>query len=462
MKVLLIAYDNDSFTNLFPIGLAYIAKQAQLCGCDVEIYNQDINHYPDSHLTEYLDNNKFDVVGLGVIGGYYQYKKLLSLSNSINRSKNRPLFILGGYGPTPEPEFFLKKTQADIIVLGEGEETFKEILSHLNHRTSWRDCLGIAFREGDTITVNERRPLIADIDSIPLPAYDLFPMDVYRMVRCIDTKRSDFVGVMMSGRGCPFKCNFCYRMDEGFRPRSPEGIIEEIALLNEKYLINYINFQDDLLMSSVERTEKLCHAFIKSKLNFRWVCNGRLNYAKKPLLKLMKEAGCLFINYGIESMDQTVLNNMNKGLTIKQIIDGVEATIDTGISPGLNIIFGNIGDNLNTLQKSVDFLLKYDDQAHLRTIRPVTPYPGSELYYHAIEKGMLKDCEDFYENKHVNSDLMSVNFTNLTDDEFYKALCNANTKLIQNYYDKSKTKALQDTQDLYANLNANFRGFRTV
>src|SRR3990170_562092 len=120
-------------------------------------------------------------------------------------------------------------------------------------------------------------------------------------------------------------------------------------------------------------------------------------------------------------MDDQVLKNMQKALTTKLIIKGIEATLSAGISPGLNILFGNIGDNKETLNKGVEFLLKYDDGAQLRTIRPVTPYPGSPLYYYAMEKDLLRDCEDFYENKHVNSDLVAINFTDLSDDEFHLA-----------------------------------------
>jgi len=94
-------------------------------------------------------------------------------------------------------------------------------------------------------------------------------------------------------------------------------------------------------------------------------------------------------------MDDNVLKNMKKGLTTKQIIRGIEATLDSGISPGLNIIFGNIGDNKVSLKKGVWVLLKYDDGAQMRTIRPVTPYPGSPLYDYAIQKGLLKDAKIF-------------------------------------------------------------------
>ena len=168
----------------------------------------------------------------------------------------------------------------------------------------------------------------------------------------------------------------------------------------------------------------------------------------------------MFINYGIESMDDQILKNMNKGLTTKQIIAGIEATLAAGISPGFNIIFGNIGENKEILNKGVEFLLKYDDGAQMRTIRPVTPYPGSPLYYHAIEKGLLKDCEDFYENKHINSDLVAINFTDMSDDEFHKCLLEANKRLLNNYFQRKAADAVKEAEDLYLRENANFRGFR--
>jgi radical SAM superfamily enzyme YgiQ (UPF0313 family) len=177
----------------------------------------------------------------------------------------------------------------------------------------------------------------------------------------------------------------------------------------------------------------------------------------------MKQAGCVFINYGIESMDQAVLNSMKKGLSPKMIIKGIEDTLDEGISPGFNFIFGYIGDNRETLKKSVEFLLKYDDFSQKRTIRPVTPYPGSPLYHTAIQMGLLnkeKPAEDFYEHKHLNSDLICSNFTEMSDDEFYDCLEWANKKLMKNFYDQQKFNTLEQIEYLYRTKDVEFRGFR--
>ncbi len=460
MRVLLVVYDNDSYIHVLPMGLAYIAAVLEKNGIDVDIYSQDLHHWPDSHLTDYLDKHTYDVVGLSLIGGYFQYQRLMGISAAINRSKNRPFYVLGGHGPAPEPEYFLNKTQADAVVIGEGEITVIELLDAVDNSKSLAGIKGIAYRVGDEVFINPQRPLIENIDSIPSPAFHKFPIEYYRLLRIPHCTNTDFILPLLSGRGCTFKCNFCYRMDKGFRPRSPESIIEEVQLLKMDYGLTGISFQDELLMSSVDRTTKLCEAFIKANLNVIWTCNGRLNYAKPEVLKLMKEAGCVFINYGIEAMDDQILKNMNKALTTKQVIQGIEATLAAGISPGYNIIFGNIGENKETLHKGVEFLLKYDDGAQFRTIRPVTPYPGCALYDYAIEKGLLKDCEDFYENKHKNSDLVAVNFTDMTDQEFHEALLEANTRLTENYF-KNKCQAVIDqARKLYLEGNATFRGFR--
>ena len=460
MKILLVVYDNGSYISEFPIGLAYIASVLLKTGHSVQIYNQDIHHYPDSHLTEYLDNNEFDVIGISIVAGYYQYRKLLKLSKAINKARNRPFYIIGGHGPTPEPEFFIKKTGADTVVMGEGEITTVELMNALSIKASFKDIKGIAYRDGNRVIINEERPLISDINTIDFPAYDLFPVYYYRLLTMPGSEKMDFVMPILSGRGCTFECTFCYRMDKGFRPRSSENIIEEIEFLKSRYGINYIAFYDELLMSSNQRTMALCEDLIKAKLNVKWCCNGRLNYSTSKVLKLMKEAGCVFINYGIEAMDNEVLKNMKKGLSTQQVVKGVEATLEAEISPGLNIIFGNIGDTKETLNKGVEFLLKYDDTAQMRTIRPVTPYPGSPLYYDAIEKGLLKDVEDFYEKKHLNSDLLSVNFTNMSDEEFYQCLKKANKVLARNYFRKKEKNITTQIGDLYSKRDASFREFR--
>ena len=463
LKVLFVVYDNGSYDHIFPMGFGAIGAILKRDGHEITIWNQDMHHWPDDHLRTYLDENKFDVVVLSLIAGYYQYQKMKSLSKAINNSKNRPFYIMGGYGPTPEPEFFLKKSGCDVVCLGEGEVTVSKLMEAIENKTPLKNVPGVAWLEDGKLQQTPRATLVHNLDSLPPVPYELFPMHYYRMLRMPKTKPTDFCFPLMSARGCSFKCTFCYRMDPGYRMRLPEPLLDEIEMLHKDYGITYIAFQDDLLMSSVEQTEAVCVEFLKRGLPVRWCCNGRLNYCSEELLQLMKDAGCTFINYGIESMDQKVLNNMKKGLRPEMIIRGVEDTLKVGISPGLNFIFGNKGDNKETIKSTVDFMLKYDDFAQKRTIRPVTPYPGSPLYYDAIKMGLLdKDnpAEDFYERKHLNSDLICANFTELTDEEYYECLRWANSTLMKNYYDRQKTSTLAQIDHLYKEKDVTFRGFR--
>jgi len=162
-------------------------------------------------------------------------------------------------------------------------------------------------------------------------------------------------------------------MREGYWLRPVGDIIDEIKYLHTTFGINHFQFADELLMASEGRTEDICNAILGLNFSIKWDCNGRLNFSKPKTLSLMKDSGCEYINYGIESLDQSLLNKMHKGLTVDQIHAGVEATLRAGLAPGLNMIWGFPGDSLENLKASVEFLKLYDPCHELRTIRPVTP-----------------------------------------------------------------------------------------
>lgn len=441
MKLLLVSYDDKAHVSWFPLNLGYLASAVREAGHDVEIWEQDVTHLPDEALTAKLDREHYDFVGIGVVAGYYQYAKIIRLCKAARAAKRRPKIIIGGHGPSAEPEYFLRKTSADFCCVGEAERSIIDVM------------------EGRTTAI-VRGELIEDLDSIPMPAYHLFNMHVRRLRRDPHASSTDFVAPVLAGRGCKYKCTFCYRMDPGLRLRSPDNILDEVEFLQKEYGITYIRFADELLMSSASRTMDICERILAREMSFKWSCSGRLNYATGDVLTAMTLSGCVFINYGIEAMDDDVLRNMKKGLNVDMIERGVKATLDAGISPGLNIIWGNIGDTKETLDKAVDFLLRNDDQGQLRTIRPVTPYPGTELYDYAIEHGLLSGVEEFYEKVHVNSDLVSVNFTDMTDNEMHYALHAANTLLLSNYYAKLEARALEQANRLYLDRDISFRGFR--
>jgi anaerobic magnesium-protoporphyrin IX monomethyl ester cyclase len=439
-NIVLINYDNASLAHSFPHGTAYIAAYLEQKGHDVHILSQDVYHLSESQITQYIDHHKPEVVGMGIIAGYYQYAKLIAISKAVRAAKHQCMYVLGGHGVSPEPEYFLRLTGADYIVIGEGEETFAELVELPAQAPD-----GVAFIKDNRFVQTPTRKQIKDIDSIPFPAYHKFQMPHYMANR--QYKQYGFsVGgryaQMISGRGCPFQCSFCYRLMDGFRARSPENIVEEIKLLQKNYNVKTIEFHDELMMSSPTRVHEICDEFRHSDLDIEWACNGRLNVAHPDVLAEMKKAGCTYINYGVEALDDTVLRNMNKHLTVDQIVTGVEATIKAGIIPGLNIMWGNIGDTPRSLRAAVRFLKKYGDGTQLRTIRPVTPYPGSPLYYHCINAGLFKNVEEFYK-LHVNSDLPCVD-------------------LIKHYYGIHRNAAIAEAKHFYEAKDTTFRGFRQM
>lgn len=466
MKILLIVYDNDSHIGFFPMGVAALAASCRQAGYEVDIYSQDVHHYPDEHLTEFLDANHYDVVGLSFIGAYYPYLKAKAISKAIHAAKKPPFYVIGGHGPSPEPQYFLRLLGANAVVIGEGEETFTKLLQSLSDGEA-PPLMGAAYNtDVGGMTSGPRRKPIADIDGLPMPAYDLFPMDHYKLRR--DAGHVPEIGnrfsiQMLSGRGCKFNCNFCYRIDKGMRLRSPKAIVDEMNYLFARWNIRHFMFYDDLLMESEARVVELCEAFIKrGPPDMTFTCQGRLNYATPPALSAMKRAGCAYIYYGVESFNDDMLKVMGKALTTEQIRWGLDNTRAAGIHFSPNIIFGNIGETREHLENSVKFLLEYDDCTQLRAIKPVTPYPGSPLYDYAIEKGLLEGPADFYERKHTNTDLLSVNFTGMTDDEFYDALKYANQQVIGNYSYHVETSYHDQLTRLYRDKDASFRGFRHI
>lgn len=461
MKILFVIYDNDSQFNDFPLGVAYLISALKKNGYkNIDVYNQDLYHYSDEHLTDYLDHHHYDVVGVGVIGGYYQYRKLLKICNAINASKGRPLIILGGHGPSPEPEFFMKKTGADFTVIGEGEVILVNLLKEINSSKKYEKVKGVAYRDNGIIKINERQAPLKNLEEIPFPSWSNFPIDAYATYRPSGAPGPVRTMPVLTCRGCMYQCNFCYRMEKGYRMRSLDSIIDEIKQLQKDYHISCIRFRDELLMATETRVTEICERILDENLNISWDCNGRLKTAKPKVIKLMKRAGCFYINYGIESLDQNVLNLMNKHQTIDEIITGIEATIEAGINPGFNILFNNLGDNAHTLKKGVDFLLKYNTYSEIRTIKPVTPYPGSDLYYFAIKEGLLKGAEDFYERKHLNSDLVAVNFTDIADDELHRMLFEANKTLIEDHFNHLIKQYVDAHKKLYFEKDHSFRGVR--
>lgn len=460
MRISFIVHDYHQNRNSFPMGTAYLTSVLRKHGHDVEIYNMAVYHWTIDQMLEHYKKNKFDAICISFISGYYTYKQVKKIFAALNTLPKRPPIIVGGHGPAPVPEFFLLKHKVDFVSLGEAEKTLPKLIGALENGEDPTKIDGFAVRVGDKVIKNTKIDPVKDLDTIPFPAWDLLPMEAYIVNHPEPSRQMDRFGVITTSRGCPYVCNFCYRMEKGIRFRSADNVMEEMGYLIGKYNINYFQFQDELLMVNRARIYEICDAIEKNGFKIGFYLNGRLNIVNKDMLKRLKEVGCRFINYGIESADEVVLKNMDKQLTLKQIHRGLQSTIDAGIDPGVNLLFGNIGDTRETFQKNHELLLKYDTYCQNRTIKPVTPFPGTPLYDYAVQKGMIKDAEDFYENKHVNSDRFTVNFSDVPDDEAYGMMFEANKDLVREYHKRKSDAQVEGLRRLYLENDVHFRGVR--
>jgi anaerobic magnesium-protoporphyrin IX monomethyl ester cyclase len=437
--VLLVVYDNGSHIPQPPHGMAYLAAALLYAGHTVYVWDAAVGHMPPEDLTRKIDEYEPDAVCLGVIGGYWQHAQAIALGAAVRALMHKPWFVIGGHGPAACPDYYRAAVGADTVVVGEGEVTLPRLLA-----------------SGQRPPVVRGEPVDPDAYE---PLWPAFAIDVYRLQRYPRTRPTDFAMPVLSGRGCPHSCSFCYRMVDGWRPRAVRRIYDEIEMLKRAHGITYVNFDDELLMVSAARTREICEAI--GPLGVRWMCNGRLDVmARHPeLAEIMRDAGCVFINYGVESMSQDVLDRMGKHLKIEQTIAGVEATLRAGISPGLNVMWGCPGDTPQTLWMLVDFLRTYDDGAQVRTIRPVTPYPGSALFDLAVSEGKLTGPADFYQ-RHVNSDLATVQWTGLSNADFHRELYAANCSLVDHGCEHVRKDRRAQLRKLYLEGDASWRGWR--
>jgi len=329
----------------------------------------------------------------------------------------------------------LRKTKADVAVIGEGEETILEIMmAHLDGSKDFSNIMSVAYLKQSVYVENPRRKTIKTLKNIPHPAWDIFPMEKY--TSCLRFSRmteSDRAFPIMSTRGCTDKCSFCFRLDSGIRVRKPEDVIDEMKILYEKYGVTYFYFVDELAVVNKKQILKLLK-LIKTELppiKFRMDC--RVTCFDHEIARELKSAGCGMLNIGFETSSQKVLDEMNKRASVTQNIAAAELALKNEIGIGINMIWGLPGDTIETMKNNAEFIKKYNQYDQIRTIRPVTPYPGSPLFVKAVKEGALEGPDDFYE-KFNNSDLYMVNFTNETMDKIYEALFEVNSDLIRDHF----------------------------
>ncbi|MER2492182.1 B12-binding domain-containing radical SAM protein [Catenovulum sediminis] len=435
-RVLFVTMDQYDQLPNFTSGPAYLAAVLENNDYYVEIFHGTCYHLGPKDLESFLlERETFDYIGIGYLSNYIH--DCIEHCKAIRSASPKSKIILGGNGFTPLPGFYLAKTGADYGISGEAENSMLNLLNALSCGEDIHDLPSISYRDGDEIFVSKKREPVPDIKTIPWPAYHLYPLEKYIQYQNTGYHKGRNFFVILSSRGCPYVCNFCYRLETGHRHRPFDDFLGEMQLLNDKYNVDDFGFSDELFMTSKSHVRQFCEKMIKAMdqgdiPRVSWATTGRFNIVDKEIAEIMAAAGCRQILYGLESGDTSALERMNKKTSEQMIRDGVKYTQQAGMDVSLPCMFGNIGETEESIKKTVKILLDCKPDEY-RLLRPVTPYPGSPLYEYALKNGLLKDHEDFFQLSR-NPDLMTVNFTEMSNEQFYNALYKANEELITAYH----------------------------
>lgn len=375
-----------------PLGLAYVAAVLRNSGYAMRILDMNPTHTDLEQLANELRTDKPKIVGISAMTN--QAKATLEIAERVKMVDESIKVIVGGPHPTALPGEMLENTAIDFVCIGEGECTVNELVkSLLDGDKKFDSILGLAYRdkEGKVVRTSPR-PFISDLDSIPFPAWDLLPLDKYRVAHTGLQKSLTFA--LLSSRGCPYRCIFCsssLTMGRKFRMRSAENIFAEIQMLYDRFGMRQFDFVDDTITVDKERVGKICELIIESKTDVTWACNSTVRINDSVTLRKMKEAGCVRIDFGVESGDTDVLKIIRKGITIPQVIEAHRCAKEAGLKTCSFFMIGLPGQDMESVRKSISLMKQIDTDFPSFSI--ATPYPGTELYQMAKKNSWLKTSD---------------------------------------------------------------------
>ncbi|MCK5043457.1 cobalamin-dependent protein [Candidatus Pacearchaeota archaeon] len=373
-----------------PLGLAYIAAYAEKQGHEVKVIDAGAENY------DFEDINKIALKFCPDLVGMQTYcttlNKVYKIAENLKNITDAKI-VLGGPQATLEPSKAISNKYVDFVIYGEGEKTIIELLSALK-KGNFSKVLGLVYKTKEKIKTNPPRPLIQNLDEIPLPARHLFPMEKYHSSANLRGKKTLNI---MTSRGCPYRCAYCAGsliFGKNHRFHSSERVIEEMKLLKEKYGADSIQFFDETFTVNRKRVIELCDKMIEAKLGLEWSCFTRVNLVDEELLKKMKQAGCYLIFYGLESGVQRLLDLIKKDITLEQSEKAMKMTHEAGIETWVSFMLNLPSATKKEEEQTIDFAIKVNPTFVQFPI--ATPYPGTELYDIALKHGKLKEnWEDF-------------------------------------------------------------------
>jgi radical SAM superfamily enzyme YgiQ (UPF0313 family) len=305
--------------------------------------------------------------------------------------------VVGGSDPTARPDLYLQyqvngSHPVDAAVVGEGEYTVLELMPLLLERAQVDSGLGqvqgLAYRDSaEQVVRTPSRSHIKDLENLPIPARDLIDIESYR--RAWRRQHGYFSLSLIATRGCPYGCTWCQKSVFGrsFRPRSPEGVAEEMRLIKEQYRPDQIRIVDDVLGIDRVWVQNWHDAVLARDAAIPFECLSRADLMGEEMARLLEEAGCRRIHYGAESGSQKVLDAMNKGTTVPQIHRVAEVCRNLGIETYFYMMVGYPGEEWEDLKLSVKLLREARPDVFSTTI--AYPLPGTEFYEQVRDRLML-------------------------------------------------------------------------
>jgi len=391
MKIMLV-FPPKGFTSkemLPPLGLAYVAAVLEKNKYQVEIVDALVENYSWNKLKKKFTEEKPDVVGITALteNRFEVFKTAEIAKNSLPNST----IVLGGPHVFHTAQDTLEHIRpVDVIVRGEGEYTMLELCNKLKNNEPLDDVNGISFRKNGEIIHNKPRELIRNLDELPFPAYHLLKFEKYNFKLDVPGKGKLRAASIVTSRGCPFHCVFCETslvFGKRWRARSPDNIIKEIEFLQDTYNIKALWFNDDTFTLSKKRIIDFCNLLIEKNIEIYFTCSIRVDTVDKELLKLMKDAGCYKIFYGVESGSQKILDDVvGKRITIKQIRQVSKWLDELGIIKNPSYVISFPEETYEDAMKTLQLMKEIGGEPSFSFLKI---YPGTDVEHIARQKGIL-------------------------------------------------------------------------
>ena len=396
-----------------PLFLAYAAAVLEKNNLEVELIDCRPNYISLAELLEKVDDN----VGLAIIQTSTPSLNLDLKTCQALKEKNPQMktALVGPHTSALDKEVLEANPFVDLILRGEYDYTTLDVTLAVEKKSGFEGIKGITFRSNGEIIRNENRDYIMNLDELPFPSRHFLPTDKYFEPLFIGRPTLRLI----TSRGCPFCCTFCLwpqlMYGRMFRARDPVKVVDEIELLKNEYKIKEYYFDDDTFTINPQRVEKICDEIIKRKINLPFDCLGRVDTVTLEMLKKMKQAGCHLIRYGVESGSPKILENIRKQITPEKIKFAFKAAKDAGIKTHATVIFGLPGETKETIEETIKFVLELG--ADYAQFPVAIPYPGTEFFSEAKEKGWLlsEDWETYDASRAV------IEYPELSAKEIEKA-----------------------------------------